>query len=187
MTGQLSIRPEPIRAGGERDVKKALIAAGVQYAALPYRLVGRRVEIMLITSRATRRWVVPKGWPMKGVRPEDAAAREALEEAGLAGQIEDVPVGAYSYIKALKEGRAAPVRVTLFPLLVQEQAETWKEQGQRDRRWFPYHEAAFRVAEPGLRRLIRQFGRARSPRILRRPSLSLNLPLGLPMTFPSLF
>ena len=67
---------------------KAGKATGIQYAALPYRFEGRQVRILLITSRQTRRWVIPKGWPMSGLKPQDVAATEAGEEAGVVGEIE---------------------------------------------------------------------------------------------------
>ncbi|HUO21396.1 MAG TPA: NUDIX hydrolase [Caulobacteraceae bacterium] len=143
-------------------MKKAK-AVGIQYAALPYRVVRRRVEVMLITSRGTRRWVIPKGWPMAGLKPQEAAAVEAMEEAGVSGQVEDRPIGSYRYMKVLKEDQAIAVQVILFPLLVTGQEETWKEQGQREPRWFRYQRAATLVAEPSLRRLIREFGRLRTP------------------------
>jgi 8-oxo-dGTP pyrophosphatase MutT (NUDIX family) len=142
---------------------KKVKAAGVQYAALPYRVVGQRVEILLITSRDTRRWVIPKGWPMQGLRPHETAAVEAMEEAGLIGQIEERPIGAYRYLKALKDHREIAVQVTVFPVLVTGQEERWKEQGQRECAWFRYTRAAALVAEPSLRRLIRDFGRSRTP------------------------
>ena len=141
---------------------------GIQYAALPYRLVGRRVEILLITSRETRRWVIPKGWPMRGLKPQDAAAMEASEEAGLVGQIEDHPIGSYHYAKVLKRGPAADVQVIVFPFHVRFQADDWKEQGQRVFEWVRYQRAAMMVAEPALRRLIVEFGAARTPTLLAR-------------------
>ncbi len=142
---------------------KKVKAVGIQYAALPYRIVRRRVEIMLITSRDTRRWVIPKGWPMKGLKPQDAAAAEAAEEAGLIGEVESRPIGSYRYMKQLKANNAIAVQVILFPLRVQSQVDSWKEQGQREFRWFRYQRAASLVAEPSFRRLIREFGRARTP------------------------
>jgi 8-oxo-dGTP pyrophosphatase MutT (NUDIX family) len=148
-------------------MKKAK-SVGIQYAALPYRLVGRRVEILLITSRGTRRWVIPKGWPMQGLRPQEAAAVEAAEEAGLIGQIEDRPIGSYRYIKALKGDQTIAVQVILFPLLVTGQHDSWKEEGQRESNWFRYQQAANLVAEPSLRRLIRQFGQQRTPGVFAR-------------------
>ncbi len=117
---------------------------------------------MLITSRETRRWVVPKGWPMKGLKPHDAAAVEAAEEAGLVGEIDSQPIGSYTYLKRLKDDLSVAVQVSVFPLSVQGQVESWKEQGQREFRWFRYQKAAALVAEPSLRRLILEFGRARA-------------------------
>ena len=139
-----------------------LKAAGVQYAALPYRLVGRRIEVLLITSRETRRWVIPKGWPIKGLAPQEAAAVEAAEEAGVEGEIEAAAVGSYSYLKRVKGDHTLPIQVIVFPLHVLTQAEHWKEKDQRQPHWFPYGKAASLVAEPALKRLICDFGQARS-------------------------
>jgi 8-oxo-dGTP pyrophosphatase MutT (NUDIX family) len=141
-------------------VKKAV---GIQYAALPYRVARRRLEIMLITSRETRRWVVPKGWPMKGLKPHDAAAVEAAEEAGLVGTIDSLPIGSYNYVKRLKADNSIAVQVSVFPLRVQARVESWKEQGQREFRWFRYQKAASLVAEPSFRKLIRRFGKTHTP------------------------
>jgi len=91
---------------------------GVQYAALPWRTAGRQVQILLITSRRTRRWVIPKGWPMRGLKPQHAAAIEASEEAGLVGQIDERPFGAYHYAKELKRGPPVDVEVHVFPFRV---------------------------------------------------------------------
>jgi len=137
---------------------KPLKTVGIQYAALPYRLVGRRVQILLITSRGTGRWVIPKGWPMKGVKPHEAAAIEAAEEAGLAGAITDRPVGSYSYRKEIKPDQIITVQVMVFPFHVESHAETFKEAGERTARWFSYRQAAGHVAEPSLRRIIIEFG-----------------------------
>ena len=141
---------------------------GIQYAALPWRLVGRQVQVLLITSRGTGRWVIPKGWPMRGMKPQDAAAMEASEEAGLVGQIEDHPIGSYHYAKLLKRGEPVDVQVIVFPFRVRFQADDWKEQGQRRLEWRPYRAAAALVAEPALRRLIHDFGAARTPTLLAR-------------------
>ena len=135
---------------------------GIQYAALPYRLEGRQVRILLATSRSTRRWVIPKGWPMNGLKPQDAAAVEAAEEAGLIGRPEDKPLGSYRYLKRLKGEKAVAVQVIVFAFLVEAQVESWKEQNERTLEWFGYRRAATLVAEPSLRRIIRDFGRART-------------------------
>lgn len=147
---------------------KATKATGIQYAALPYRFQGSQVRILLITSRETRRWVIPKGWPMNGLKPQDAAAAEAAEEAGLIGVIEPRPLGSYRYLKRLKQKDSIAVQVIVFPFRVDAQVESWKEQDQRTLRWFGYRTAASRVAEPSLQRLIREFGRDRSTSFMAR-------------------
>ncbi len=147
---------------------KAAKSTGIQYAALPYRFEGRMMRILLITSRETRRWVIPKGWPMNGLKPQDAAAVEAAEEAGLIGTIESTPLGSYRYMKRLKDGEAVAVQVIVFPFLVEAQVESWKEQDQRSLQWFGYRTAASRVTEPSLKRLIREFGAERSTSFMAR-------------------
>jgi 8-oxo-dGTP pyrophosphatase MutT (NUDIX family) len=142
---------------------KAAKVVGIQYAALPFRTQGRQVQVLLVTSRGTQRWVIPKGWPMKGLKAHDAAAVEAFEEAGLEGEIETAPIGSYHYQKHLKGERSAAVQVIVFPMLVERVAEAWKEQGQRRAEWFRYQRAATLVAEPALGRLIRDLGAARTP------------------------
>ena len=91
-----------------------------QFGALPYRANGE-VEVLLVTTRETGRWVIPKGWPMVGKTPRAAAAREALEEAGVVGKAGRRRLGAYNYPKVLKSGATVVCRVTVFPLLVSEQ------------------------------------------------------------------
>jgi 8-oxo-dGTP pyrophosphatase MutT (NUDIX family) len=105
---------------------------------------------MLITSRQTRRWVIPKGNPERGVEPHALAAKEAYEEAGLVGRVGHEPVGTYRYAKRLRDGRTVPCEVVVFPFAVETQAEEWPEKGQRKTRWFTPPEAALRVDESGL-------------------------------------
>jgi 8-oxo-dGTP pyrophosphatase MutT (NUDIX family) len=133
----------------------------VQYAALPFRPGSHGVEILLITSRETRRWVIPKGWPMKGKAPHEAAAIEAHEEAGLDGQVASRAIGTFRYAKRLKSGKERPVEVTVFPLRVTHEGDDWPEKEQRVRRWGPPAEAAALVIEPELKALIMAFGRLR--------------------------
>ena len=147
---------------------KATKTVGIQYAALPYRLEGRHVRILLITSRGTRRWVIPKGWPINGLKPQEAAAVEAAEEAGVIGTPEPAALGSYRYLKRLKGEDELAVQVIVFPFHVQGQIQTWKEQGQRRLEWFRYRRAASLVAEPALRKLILEFGAARTASFLAR-------------------
>jgi 8-oxo-dGTP pyrophosphatase MutT (NUDIX family) len=140
----------------------------IQYGALPWRL-GKALEVMLVSSRETRRWVIPKGWPMKGRKPHAAAAIEALQEGGLLGKIDKEPIGAYQYPKRLKNGAVLLCRVEVFPLRVARQRKSWPEKRQRVTKWFPRAEAALRVHEPELSHLIMTFDKL-SAKHARKPS-----------------
>jgi len=130
-------------------------APSLQYAALPYRRRADGImEVMLVTSRDTGRWVIPKGWPVPGLGPQDSAAREALEEAGLVGRISERSIGVYHYEKQLADGSATRCAVETFALKVERQSRSWPEQSQRRRQWFALPEAAGAVQEPELRALI---------------------------------
>src|SRR6266567_9047960 len=97
--------------------RKISAARRVQYGALPYRLTaGSRPQFMLITSRETRRWVIPKGWPKKGKSPRYSAAREAFEEAGVVGAVAKRPIGSFSYEKRMTNGGVVVCEVRVFPL-----------------------------------------------------------------------
>jgi 8-oxo-dGTP pyrophosphatase MutT (NUDIX family) len=112
---------------------------------------------MLLTSRETHRRVIPKGWPMKGRKPAEAAAQEAYEEAGLIGQIVGKrPIGNYHYPKRLTKGEVLCwVRVFLFR--VEQQLDDWPEKSQREARWFDAEEAVDLVEEGGLAEIIDRF------------------------------
>jgi 8-oxo-dGTP pyrophosphatase MutT (NUDIX family) len=129
-----------------------------QFAALPWRRdPSGGIEVLLITSRETRRWVIPKGWPIKGMTSPKSAAQEAFEEAGVRGKVAKRPVGAYAYDKRLKNGRLQHVRVAVFPLQVETEAEAFPELGQRQKRWATPLEAARLVDEPELMVLLATF------------------------------
>jgi 8-oxo-dGTP pyrophosphatase MutT (NUDIX family) len=130
-----------------------------QYAALPFRRAkDGSAEIRLITSRDTGRWVVPKGWPIRGLKPSAAAAREALEEAGLVGQIAKRPLGSFTYEKRLDLDSSVVCTVEVFAFKVRQQRKTWPEKKERQARWFSVSEAAQAVTEPDLSALIERFG-----------------------------
>jgi ADP-ribose pyrophosphatase YjhB (NUDIX family) len=129
-----------------------------QFAAAPWRRnAAGEIEILLITSRETRRWVIPKGWPIKGKTSAKSAAQEAFEEAGVRGKIAKRPVGTYAYDKRLKNGRLQHVRVAVFALQVDSEAEAYPEVGQREKLWLPPAEAAHQVDEPELMDLLAAF------------------------------
>ena len=133
-----------------------LMTERIQVAALPLRTSRKNgLQILLVTSRDTGRWVPPKGWPMEGRTPWTAARIEALEEAGVIGTMSDEPLGSYSYLKRLEDGAAVPCRVAIYPLFVTRLKSAWKESKDRTRRWFSIHQAAEAVDEPELSRILR--------------------------------
>lgn len=138
-----------------RNHLRALMGRGpavVQTAALCVRPEDGRV--LLITSRDTGRWVLPKGWPMRCRTLAGAAAQEAWEEAGVIGTVEDTPCGHFGYLKRLRAGFAVPVLVEVYRLTVSGTAAAFPEAGQRTLGWFTPEEAAGRVAEIGLRKIL---------------------------------
>ncbi len=128
-----------------------------QCAAVPYAIVDNRLCVLLVTSRDTGRWIVPKGWPKKKVKPCDQAAQEAFEEAGVIGKIAKKPIGSYRYQKRLKKGSVA-CDVEVFLLKAEREAEDWRERQQRTKRWMPPAEAAGLVSEAGLAELLLKLG-----------------------------
>ncbi len=127
-----------------------------QVAALPLRRgKSGAVEILLVTSRDTGRWIIPKGWPSKRVKDHKAAAREARQEAGVKGKIVPRAFGSYSYVKP-ELGDGALIDVTVFILSVRKQSKRWPEKTERRRAWFEVLDAAGRIAEPELSSLIRR-------------------------------
>jgi 8-oxo-dGTP pyrophosphatase MutT (NUDIX family) len=129
-----------------------------QFAALPWRLSeGGTRQVMLLTSRETHRWVVPKGWPMKKRKPAEVASREAYEEAGLIGEIVDKrPIGTFHYAKRLAK-REVLCRVRVFLFRVERQLNDWPEKNRRETKWFDANEAASLVDEGGLAEIIDRF------------------------------
>jgi 8-oxo-dGTP pyrophosphatase MutT (NUDIX family) len=132
-------------------------APRLQVAALCWRRSGKGLKILLITSRDTGRWVIPKGWPMRNRTEAEAAAREAWEEAGLRGEISDKSIGIYTYRKFLAPGRVVPCVVRVYPLEAREMLRTFPEIGQRRSKWFAPDKAARKVAEHDLALMIRDF------------------------------
>jgi 8-oxo-dGTP pyrophosphatase MutT (NUDIX family) len=125
-----------------------------QIAALPYRKRGTKIEILLITSRETKRWVIPKGWPMKGKEDHQAAAQEAFEEAGIEGHINEKSIGAYNYQKKKKSGNLVDCVVMVYPLEVSKLLRNWPEKSERKRQWFESKLAMGLVKEEGLKAVI---------------------------------
>jgi uncharacterized protein len=128
-----------------------------QVASLPYRLDGERAEVLLVTSRETRRWVLPKGNLIAGIPPHRAAEQEAFEEAGVSGIVCPAPIGDYTYLKRKRFGRARPTLVTVYPMAALQLANDWPERWDRERRWMLASDAAALVQEPELRNILSAF------------------------------
>jgi len=128
-----------------------------QTGALPWRQDRNgRVEVLLVTSRRSGRWLIPKGWPMAGRSLAEAAAQEAFEEAGVEGEIESTPVGWMTHAKQHVLFGPITVRIAVHRLTVERELATWPEVGQRKRRWFSPKQAAEQVDSPELALMIRQ-------------------------------
>lgn len=142
---------------------------------MPYRNVGQGldapVQILLVTSRETKRWVIPKGNLAAGADPHRAAAEEAEEEAGVIGVVCPVPLGSYQYRKRKGSGASLMADVQVFPLQVSRELDDWKEKGQRERRWFSLNDAAGKVDEADLHDLIRSFGATEFNKAARRTGM----------------
>ena len=140
----------------KRAIRKAKKGQRVrQVAAIPFRIGDTGdIEVMLVTSRETKRFIVPKGWPMKGKSGRKAATIEAMEEAGVLGKTLKTPAGGYSYWKRLSENFIR-VDVTVYLLKVQEELSKWKETAKRQRAWLSPAQAATLIDEPDLSTLLK--------------------------------
>lgn len=136
---------------GER--KKPL----VQYAALPYRIEDGHPMVLLVTSRETKRWILPKGQPERKLSPHQVAEAEAYEEAGLIGTVFKTAFAQFDSFKRLKSGREVPCLMRVFLLEVTHELAAWPEKAERQRRWMTPGEAALLVTEPGLARVLLDF------------------------------
>lgn len=121
------------------------VPAQRQSGALPYAVVNNRVVFLLVTSRKTGRWIFPKGSISTGMSPWDSAAKEALEEAGVFGEIASISIGSYR-----NTDKGVPVEIDLYPLRVEAQLDTWQEMDQRLRHWALLHEAKRLLSDRSL-------------------------------------
>lgn len=128
--------------------------ARVQVAALCWRLRRGKVEVLLVTSRDTRRWIIPKGWLIDGKQAHEAAEIEAWEEAGVKGKIAALALGQYVYDKVHPSKPAQRCEVAVYPLRVTALQAKFPEQKERSRKWFSAKKAAQLVAEPDLAALL---------------------------------
>lgn len=136
-------------------------ALRTQYGALCWRRGSDKdkIEVLLVTSRETGRWIIPKGWPIKGLGPCETARQEAFEEAGVDGKASEACAGLYSYVKLLGPQRSneVPCVVAVYPIRVNKLVDDFPERDERRRKWFSPKKAAQKVDEPELRALLRDF------------------------------
>jgi 8-oxo-dGTP pyrophosphatase MutT (NUDIX family) len=131
-----------------------------QFGALCFRRTKANkagVEVLLVSSRDSGRWIIPKGWPMDRETPASAAAMEAWEEAGVRGRVHDTCIGHYSYHKWIDEELSLPVIVAVFPIEVLRMDDDFPEAAERKRKWLSPKKAARRVDEPELSPLLSAF------------------------------
>lgn len=128
----------------------------LQMAALCHRAKGKRREYLLITSRDTARWIIPKGWPIRGLSSNETALREAWEEAGVKGrELTGEPVGRFTYNKRRANGLEVPVETLVYSVAVEELSEDFPEAHERQRKWVDAETAATMVNEAELKSLFR--------------------------------
>lgn len=127
----------------------------VQAAALCLRDGRKGPEVLMVSSLTTKRWILPKGWPMPDRSLAEAALQEAWEEAGVRGSVNESSVGSFSYRKLVKDGIPVTCRCHVFRVAVSELAEDWPEKDRRKREWVPVRDAIKRVEEPELKQFLR--------------------------------
>lgn len=137
---------------------RQMVPVRQQVAALCYKNTSAGRRVLLITSRDTGRWIVPKGWPIKGKDGAGSALQEAWEEAGVKkAEIAPEPIGAFAYDKALDDGTSVPVEAQVYPARVTTLKKSYPEVDQRERAWFTPKEASKLVDEPELKAILRAF------------------------------
>lgn len=146
------VKQEPINlmSASKSDVR-------TQFAALCFRVVDGKTRILLITSRGSGRWIIPRGWPMDHKTPCEAALTEAWEESGVRGKGYEVSLGLYSYTRVIGDGEPTPCVAMVYPVKVKKMSKDYPEKGQRRRKWFSPKKAAEMVDEPELANIIRGF------------------------------
>ena len=130
-----------------------------QVGALPIRFEEGEPLVLLLTSRESKRWVIPKGWPMKGKKNWAAAAQEAKEEAGILGRTAKKPIGHFLYFKR-RSAQFDLIRVEVYLMQYEKKLDVYREKGQRDMRWVSFDEASEMVEETGLAQLLRELDAA---------------------------
>ena len=128
-----------------------------QAGVIAYRILDGEVQVLLMTSRDTGRWIIPRGNINGRSTPSKAAEKEAYEEAGVIGAItSSTPLGIYTYSKKLASGEARAATVEVYLLRLKEQLKKWPEKGKRKLSWVSTKEAVGLIEEPGVVPLLRR-------------------------------
>jgi 8-oxo-dGTP pyrophosphatase MutT (NUDIX family) len=128
-----------------------------QFAALCYRIRKDKPEYLLVTSRGTGRWIIPKGWPVDGKTPAESALIEAWEEAGVIGRVTGPSMGLFSYYKDGPGADGLPCVAMVFPVRVRALRDSFPERAERKRKWMRPKRAAKSVGLPELAHILREF------------------------------
>ena len=123
---------------------------------IPYLVEGGELRLLLISSRDTHRWVIPRGRVERRFGQLGTATQEAFEEAGIIGEVGSTPLGCYTYFKRAADGTDTPAVVRVFPCKVVEQLADWPEKESRSQEWVTVDRAVRMVREKGLARLFRR-------------------------------
>lgn len=154
-----------VRTWNDRRIIRAAASEAVpQFGAIPYTVVDGQAVFLIITSRRSGRWIFPKGAPIEGMRPWEVAAHEALEEAGIEGEVQTEPIGKYRSVKSSGIRRTV-IEVTMYPLRMMQQLDEWREKGSRHRHWVILPEARRLLSDPVLAELATKLAHRVAPQL----------------------
>ena len=142
--------PLEMEAAQKRQVRS-------QFAALPFRVTDDGLQVLLVTSRQRKRWILPKGWPERGLTPAQCALKEAYDEGGVKGKAYDLCLGVYSYSKILPDGTLMPCLGMVYPVKVKSTLQKYPEKSERRRKWFTPKKAASLIQEQELKKIVKTF------------------------------
>ncbi|MEJ2621563.1 MAG: histidine phosphatase family protein [Candidatus Thiodiazotropha sp.] len=126
-----------------------------QSSVIPYRIKAGKPEMLLVRSSKQKHWVVPKGITEPWLTLQASAAKEALEEAGVEGEVGDQSLGSYTYTKWGGE-----CSVQVYPMQVKKliPEDQWEER-HRGREWLSPDEAIERIKQPELKPMIKKLAK----------------------------
>ncbi|KAL4026100.1 hypothetical protein IC575_014524 [Cucumis melo] len=139
-----------VSGGRERNISR------LKNRCIPYRLIDdseevndqcdieNKIEVLMVSSPNRDDLVFPKGGWEDDETLLEAACREAVEEAGVRGKLNENPLGVWEFRSKSSQdicSMEGACRGYMFALEVTEELESWPEQGNRHRRWLNVTEA----------------------------------------------